>query len=148
MVSPFSCWLKSLRQMGNKGCLKQLSRNTPFRHTAYFSDGAFPCEYPCWPEEVAPLYSPLFLIQLVSIIPMMIFNGYKQFADGVGKTQVGMMAIIISNVVNIILNYGDFWADGHAEWGARCWCCDADGSVGLLRVMMWAIHYSHYLGGF
>ena len=57
------------------------------------------------PEELIPLIKPYFFIQLVSIIPVIIFNGYKQFVDGVGRTKVSMSAIIISNTVNILFNY-------------------------------------------
>ncbi len=57
------------------------------------------------PVELLPLIRPYFLIHLVSIIPLMVFNAYKQFSDGVEQTMVSMRAILISNVVNIIFNY-------------------------------------------
>lgn len=57
------------------------------------------------PEELLPLIKPYYTIHLVSIVPLIIFYGYKQFVDGTGNTKVGMMAIIISNVINIIFNY-------------------------------------------
>lgn len=57
------------------------------------------------PEELLPLIKPYYTIHLVSIVPLIIFYGYKQFVDGTGNTQIGMAAIIISNVVHIIFNY-------------------------------------------
>lgn len=57
------------------------------------------------PEELLPLIRPYYLIQLLGILPIILFNGYKQLVDGVGETKVSMAAIITSNAVNIILNY-------------------------------------------
>lgn len=57
------------------------------------------------PDELISLIKPYYFIQLVSIIPVIIFNGYKQFVDGVGRTNVSMSAIISSNIFNIIFNY-------------------------------------------
>ncbi len=57
------------------------------------------------PEELLHLIKPYYRIHLISIMPLIIFYGYKQFVDGTGNTKVGMMAIIISNIVNIIFNY-------------------------------------------
>lgn len=57
------------------------------------------------PEELLPLIKPYYTIHLVSIVPLIIFYGYKQFVDGTGNTKVGMMSIIISNVINILFNY-------------------------------------------
>lgn len=57
------------------------------------------------PEHLLPLITPYYTIHLISIVPLIIFYGYKQFVDGVGLTKVGMRAIISSNVINILLNY-------------------------------------------
>lgn len=57
------------------------------------------------PEELLPYIRPYYLIQLISILPIIIFNAYKQLADGVGHTKVSMVAIISGNIFNIIFNY-------------------------------------------
>lgn len=57
------------------------------------------------PTEVIDLAIPYFLIISVSLIPFMIFQTYKQFAEGLSVTKQAMYIIIISNLVNIILNY-------------------------------------------
>ena len=57
------------------------------------------------PRELLPLIRPYYLIHLVSIIPLMVFNAYKQFGDGVSQTTVSMKAILISNAINILFNY-------------------------------------------
>lgn len=57
------------------------------------------------PQELLYLIKPYYTIHLISIVPLIIFYGYKQFVDGTGNTKIGMMAIISSNIVNIIFNY-------------------------------------------
>lgn len=57
------------------------------------------------PDELLGLIRPYYTIHLVSIIPLIIFYGYKQFVDGVGLTKIGMTAIILSNIINIVFNY-------------------------------------------
>jgi MATE family multidrug resistance protein len=39
------------------------------------------------------------------LIPLIIFQGYKQFADGMSETKYSMWATILGNVVNVVLNY-------------------------------------------
>lgn len=57
------------------------------------------------PSELIPLIKPYYTIQLVSIIPLIVFYGYKQFVDGVGSTKVSMSAILISNAINVLFNW-------------------------------------------
>lgn len=57
------------------------------------------------PPEVVDLAIPYLEIVAFSMIPLMIFQGFKQFADGLSQTKYGMYAIILSNAVNILFNY-------------------------------------------
>lgn len=57
------------------------------------------------PEELIPLIIPYFLIQLSSIPFVMLFNGFKQFSDGIGDTLTPMWIMLGANIVNIIGNY-------------------------------------------
>ncbi len=57
------------------------------------------------PEELLYLIRPYFLLQLVSLIFIMLFNGYKQFADGITDTQTPMWIMLSANALNIIGNY-------------------------------------------
>ncbi len=57
------------------------------------------------PAELTPLIVPYYLVQLVSILPMSVFNAYKQLVDGVEQTRVSMQSILYANVVNVLLNY-------------------------------------------
>lgn len=57
------------------------------------------------PAEVLVLAEP-FLIQVAfSLVPLIMHQAYKQFADGLSLTKYSMYAILLANVVHIILNY-------------------------------------------
>src|SRR5688572_21023086 len=51
------------------------------------------------PEEVVSHAIPYLSIIMVSIIPMLIFQSYKQFAEGLSNTQVAMVIILLTNIV-------------------------------------------------
>lgn len=57
------------------------------------------------PEDVVVLAGPYVDWVAFSLIPMVIFQGYKQFADGLSLTKYSMYAVIASNIINIIFNY-------------------------------------------
>lgn len=57
------------------------------------------------PDEVVELAFPYLNIVAFSLVPLMIFQGFKQFADGLSMTKYAMYATLISNVLNIVLNY-------------------------------------------
>lgn len=57
------------------------------------------------PPEVVDLAIPYMEIVAFSMIPLMVFQGYKQFADGLSQTKYAMYATLIANVVNVIFNF-------------------------------------------
>jgi len=57
------------------------------------------------PEDVVALAIPYLEIVAFSMIPLMIFQAFKQFTDGLSQTKYGMHATIIANVVNVVLNF-------------------------------------------
>ncbi len=57
------------------------------------------------PPEVVELAIPYLNIVAFSMIPLMIFQAFKQFADGLSQTKYGMQATLIANVVNVVLNF-------------------------------------------
>lgn len=57
------------------------------------------------PEELIPLIRPYYLVLLASLIFVMLFNGFKQFTDGITDTQTAMWILLGGNVLNIIGNY-------------------------------------------
>ncbi|MGY5849802.1 MATE family efflux transporter [Salegentibacter sp. F14] len=57
------------------------------------------------PPEVVALAIPYLEIVAFSMIPLMIFQAFKQFADGLSQTKYAMYATLIANVVNVVFNY-------------------------------------------
>lgn len=57
------------------------------------------------PEEVVTLALPYLNIVALSIIPTMIFQSYRQFAEGLHSTRMAMVIVVGSNLLNILLNY-------------------------------------------
>ncbi len=57
------------------------------------------------PPEVVNLAMPYLNLVAISLIPLIIFQAFKQFSDGLSLTRYPMYATIVANIVNIILNY-------------------------------------------
>ncbi len=57
------------------------------------------------PEEVISLGTPYLLIIGSSLIPLMIFQNFRQFSEGLSVTKPTMYITIVANLVNILLNY-------------------------------------------
>jgi MATE family multidrug resistance protein len=57
------------------------------------------------PPEVVELALPYLEIVAFSMIPLMIFQAFKQFTDGLSQTKYGMHATLIANIVNVVLNF-------------------------------------------
>ena len=56
-------------------------------------------------SEVIDLALPYYDIIVWTILPVMIWGTIKQFLEGVGNTRIAMTTIIISNIINILLNW-------------------------------------------
>ncbi len=57
------------------------------------------------PPEVVELSIPYLDLVAFSLVPLVIFQAYKQFSEGLSQTKYPMYATIVANVVNILLNY-------------------------------------------
>ncbi len=57
------------------------------------------------PQEVVELAIPYLNLVAASLIPLIIFQSFKQFSDGMSMTKYPMTATLIANIINIILNY-------------------------------------------
>ncbi|MCO7184804.1 MATE family efflux transporter [Tenacibaculum mesophilum] len=57
------------------------------------------------PIEVVELAIPYLDLVAFSLIPMIIFQAFKQFSDGMSMTRYPMYATLIANVLNVLLNY-------------------------------------------
>ena len=57
------------------------------------------------PEEVVVLAMPYLNIIAISLIPLIIFQGFKQFSDGLSLTKHAMYATLFANILNVGFNY-------------------------------------------
>ncbi|KVV14223.1 MATE family efflux transporter [Flavobacterium sp. TAB 87] len=57
------------------------------------------------PDDVVEMAKPYLDIVGFSLIPMIMYQAYKQFADGLSETKYSMWATILCNITNIIINY-------------------------------------------
>jgi len=57
------------------------------------------------PPEVVALAIPYLDIVGFSLIPLVIFQAFKQFSDGLSQTKYPMYVTLAGNIINIILNY-------------------------------------------
>ncbi|MBD8389061.1 MATE family efflux transporter [Dysgonomonas sp. BGC7] len=57
------------------------------------------------PEELMPLIKPYYLTLLASLLFVMLFNGFKQFADGINNTRTAMWILLCGNVFHVFSNY-------------------------------------------
>lgn len=57
------------------------------------------------PPEVVALATPYLSIITYSLIPILIFQTFRQFTEGLSMTRIAMIIVIASNFVNIGLNY-------------------------------------------
>ncbi len=57
------------------------------------------------PVEVVELAIPYLLIVAYSYVPTMIFQTFRQFAEGLHRTRMAMVIMIVANLLNVVLNY-------------------------------------------
>lgn len=57
------------------------------------------------PQEVVELAIPYLNLVAFSIIPMLMFQAFRQFSEGMSQTKLPMYATILANVLNVIINY-------------------------------------------
>tara|TARA_B100000787_G_scaffold170313_1_gene166331 strand:- start:49732 stop:51126 length:1395 start_codon:yes stop_codon:yes gene_type:complete len=71
----------------------------------FFSKSFLNSDYLNQPKEVVALAIPYLNLVAFSLIPLIIFQAFKQFSDGLSMTKYPMYATILANIINIILNY-------------------------------------------
>lgn len=57
------------------------------------------------PKEVVVLALPYLDLVAFSLVPLIIFQAFKQFSDGLSLTKYPMYATILANVLNVVINY-------------------------------------------
>nr|WP_298790795.1 MATE family efflux transporter [uncultured Allomuricauda sp.] len=57
------------------------------------------------PAEVVELAIPYLDLVAFSLVPLIIFQAFKQFSEGLSQTKYPMYATVLSNILNIVINY-------------------------------------------
>ena len=71
----------------------------------FFSKSLLHSNFLNQPKEVVALAIPYLDLVAFSLIPLIVFQAFKQFSDGLSMTKYPMYATILANIINIILNY-------------------------------------------
>lgn len=97
------------------------------------------------PPEVVELAMPYLNLVAVSLLPLIVFQGFKQFSDGLSLTRYPMYATIAANVVNVLLNYififGKF---GFPELGVVGAAIGTLASRLIMVAYLWYLLSKHY----
>lgn len=92
------------------------------------------------PAAVVKLARPFLDIVGFSLVPLVVFQAYKQFADGMSETKYSMYATIIGNIINVVLNivlvFGLF---GFPKLGI------VGSAIGTLIARIFMVLYMHYI---
>lgn len=96
------------------------------------------------PLEVVKLARPYLDLVAFSLIPLIMFQGFKQFTDGLSKTKYAMIAAVCGNFINILLNYvliyGKF---GFPEFGIVGAALGTLISRIIMVVLLWRLIYGN-----
>ena len=99
------------------------------------------------PEEVVELAFPYLKWVAFSLFPLIVFQAFKQFTDGMSLTRYSMYATVLANMVNVLVNYVLIFG----KWGFPAWGVTgaAIGTLISRLVMLFAmivlIRYDKYL---
>lgn len=65
------------------------------------------------PLTLIPLIKPYYLVLLTSLVPVLLFNALRQFADGITDTKTPMWILAFGNALNVFCN----WLLIYGHWG-------------------------------
>ena len=106
------------------------------------------------PDELLPLIRPYFLVILVSMIFVMLYNELRQFTDGLTHTTLGMYTLMIGNALNILGNWlliygpGPFPEMGLLGAGIATLLARVLMVVLMVAALWWKKGYAPYREGF
>lgn len=106
------------------------------------------------PIEVVELAMPYLDLVAFSLVPLIIFQAFKQFSEGLSQTKYPMYATVIANVVNIFLNYVLIFGNwGFPEMGIVGAAIGTLISRLVMVIYLWVLmrnkkKFHHYVTGF
>lgn len=93
------------------------------------------------PPEVVKLATPYLSIITYSLIPILVFQTFRQFTEGLSMTRIAMIIVIVSNFVNIGLNYVLIY--GH--WGFPALGLNGAGYATLISRILMAVSFAGFV---
>jgi len=97
------------------------------------------------PQEVVDLAIPYLNLVAISLVPLIIFQAFKQFSDGLSMTRYPMYATIIANIVNVVLNYLFIFGKlGFPQLGIVGAAIGTLASRVIMLVYLWYLLSQHY----
>lgn len=105
-------------------------------------------------EDVVNHAIPFLNVMMLGMIPLCFYSGLKQFAEGLSDTRAAMIISVVSNLLNIILNYTMIFG----KWGfpamglmGSCWASFISRMVMAVLMFLYVFYngkYKHYWQGF
>ncbi|NDK56392.1 MATE family efflux transporter [Pontibacter fetidus] len=99
------------------------------------------------PAEVVKLATPYINVLFFSMVPLMIFQAFKQFAEGLSFTKQSMYITIVANLLNIVLNYLLIWGKlGFPEMGmiGAAWATFISRVVMAIMMAGWVLYAKRF----
>jgi MATE family multidrug resistance protein len=93
------------------------------------------------PEEVVVLAIPYLVIITFSLLPFMIFQTFKQFAEGLSQTKQAMYITIFCNGINVFLN----WVLIYGNLGVPAMGLNGAGWATLISRLLMALVIGYYI---
>lgn len=93
------------------------------------------------PAAVVQAAPPYLNIITFSLVPLLLFQTFRQFAEGLSDTRVAMLVIIGSNVVNVLLNYLLIYGN----WGFPALGLEGAGHASLAARVLMALAMAAYI---
>jgi MATE family multidrug resistance protein len=106
------------------------------------------------PEELLPLIRPYFLISIIGMLPIAIFNVFAQWSYAINNTKLPMWIVLAGNAINVIGNYilifGNFGMPemGLIGAGVSTFIARMIGPITIMVVFFSARKYRSYRDGY
>ncbi len=98
-------------------------------------------------QEVVDLAIPFLNVMMLGMIPLCIFSGFKQFTEGLSFTRIAMWITVVSNLLNILLNYLMIFGHwGFPEMGlmGSCWASFISRVAMAIAMFVYVYYNKHF----
>lgn len=95
------------------------------------------------PQDVVDMALPYLNIVTLSMIPLMLFQTFRQFAEGLSYTKQAMIVVIGSNLINVVLNY--IFIYGNDNLGVEAMGLNGAGWASFIARVILAIWIALYI---